>query len=180
MSEWLEWLRSLFETLTAWQWMIMLASFTGACLCGLYIVFRNLVPPKLPLRSVPVQDEKSRKLHEETAARRSVLCPKDLVDCFEKWPDVTTLPELLTKAAQTHGGRNCFGYRELKKIHKENKEVPTKVEGETRLVKKKWLLEERGPYIWYTYKGMPGNAVGVFRYSFPFVFFCFCFVRSTF
>jgi len=149
--DYIEGLRSLFESLTVRQ-KLMFASFTSACLYGLYIVFRNLVPPKLPLRTVPVLDEKRTKNYDETAARRSILQPKELVTQIKKWPEVKTTADLLIKAAKTYGDRSCLGYRELKKIHKEVKEVPTKVGGETKMVKKDWFFEERGPFIWYSYK----------------------------
>jgi len=62
------------------------------------------------------------------------------------------MADLLPKAAKTFADKPCLGYRDLIKIHKEVKEVATKVEGETKMVKKDWFYEERSAYKWLSYK----------------------------
>lgn len=157
LAPYVAWLKTIFEGLTLQQ-KILWGSFTSGLLYGLYIIFRNLVPPKLPLRAVPVLDDKRSKNFAETAARRNVLSPKSLVTEIKKWPDVKTMADLLTKAAKTYPESRCLGYRDLIKIHKEVKEVATKVDGETKMVKKDWYFEERGPYKWLTYKDVEAKV----------------------
>ena len=150
IAPYVDWLKSLFEGLTIQQ-KIFWGTFTSACLYGLYIIFRNFVPPRLPLRSVPVLDK--RKPRDETAVRRSVLSPDKLISHIPKWPEVKTMCDLLKKAAKTYGNNPCLGYRDLIKIHKETKEVATRVEGEVKMVKKDWYYEERSRFHWLSYKG---------------------------
>lgn len=144
------WLRNVFDSLTLQQ-KVFWGTFTSACLYAIYIIYRNIVPPRLPLRSVPVLDPKKRR--DETAARRSVLSPDHLLHEIKKWPDVKTMADLLKKAAKTYSNKPCLGYRDLIKIHKEVKEIATRVEGEVKMVKKDWFFEERSRYHWLSYKG---------------------------
>lgn len=63
----------------------------------------------------------------ETRVRRAALSPDKLVE--RPHPDILTMADILPYTAKTYGKKHAAGWRDIVKIHKENKEVTKTVGG---------------------------------------------------
>lgn len=99
--------------------------------------------------TVPVGEAKKG----ETAPRRKatqkdgpVYKPLDL--------KANTIYEYIEEACARGGNRNAMGWRNLKEIYSEKKQVKKVIDGKEQSVEKEWLFYENSPYQFITYKDL--------------------------
>ena len=96
----------------------------------------------MTLLNVPVGDAKPG----ETAPRRNYLV-KDAAIIRPRGYKCSTVYEFFNECVNKHGkNSNCQGWRDLIKIHTEIKKVEKIIDGEKKLVDKKWLYYEKSNY----------------------------------
>ncbi|KDN37585.1 acetyl-CoA synthetase-like protein [Tilletiaria anomala UBC 951] len=86
----------------------------------------------------------------ETKVRRSFCSPDKLVE--RPVEGVNTMAEVLEYAVNKFGSKPMVGYRDLIKMHKEEKEITKKVDGKYQKEKKTWEYFELSDYKYITYK----------------------------
>ncbi|KAF5347312.1 hypothetical protein D9756_009932 [Leucocoprinus leucothites] len=64
---------------------------------------------------------------------------------------VNTVFDIVEYAARTHGSRNALGWRDVVRIHEEEKEVTKTVDGKEVKEKKKWKYFELGGYQYHSF-----------------------------
>ncbi|GHJ89328.1 hypothetical protein NliqN6_5730 [Naganishia liquefaciens] len=95
-------------------------------------------------------DADKPKPQGETRARRS-YCVKELVT--SPAPGIETIHDIALYAARTHGKKNGFATRPVKRMVYEEKEVTkTNARGEKVKEKKKWTYYVLGGYEWLSYE----------------------------
>lgn len=85
----------------------------------------------------------------ETAVRRSTVSPDGLV--AKPAENVSTIPDLIDYSANKFPTLNCLGWREVVKIHEEQKEVKKVVGGKEVTETKTWKYFELSDYKYFSY-----------------------------
>lgn len=73
--------------------------------------------------------------------------------------EIPTVFEVVKRSARMFPNQNGFGYRELVKVHTEEKEVEKTVKGVKRKEMKKWQYFELSDYKYLTYKEILDHAL---------------------
>ncbi|CEH16913.1 long-chain-fatty-acid--ligase [Ceraceosorus bombacis] len=88
----------------------------------------------------------------ETKVRRAFCSPDKLVERpTGNDGKINTMSDILQFIVGKYTNKPCMGYRELIKIHNEEKEVTKKVDGKEVKEKKTWQLQELSDYKYITY-----------------------------
>ncbi|KAI5957838.1 FAA4 [Candida theae] len=98
------------------------------------------------LLTVPVGEAKPG----ETAPRRKAA-QKDAA--LERPADCkgTTIPEFIEECFKRNGNGDAMGWRDLKEVYVETKQITKNVDGETKKISKDWTYYEMGPYQYIKY-----------------------------
>jgi len=91
----------------------------------------------------------------ETRIRRCSLSPDKLIEKptgLVNGKAIETMSDILSYSTATFENKPGFGYREVIKIHTEEKEITKKVDGEEVKEKKTWQLQELSAYKYVTYR----------------------------
>ncbi|UZJ56875.1 hypothetical protein CBS101457_006195 [Exobasidium rhododendri] len=83
-------------------------------------------------------------------ARRAYCCPERLIEKPSEG-DLNTMADVLEFAVKKFTNKPVMGYRELIKMHKEEKEITKMVEGKEVKEKKSWQYSELSDYKYITY-----------------------------
>lgn len=63
----------------------------------------------------------------------------------------TTIPEFIEECFKRNGNKNAMGWRDLKEVYVETKEITKNIDGETKKISKDWTYYEMGPYNYIKY-----------------------------
>ncbi|KAI5963974.1 FAA4 [Candida margitis] len=63
----------------------------------------------------------------------------------------TTIPEFIEECFKRNGNKNAMGWRDLKEVYVETKEITKNIDGETKKISKDWTYYEMGPYQYIKY-----------------------------
>lgn len=85
----------------------------------------------------------------QSGIRRTAISKDKLVT--QPIEGVNTVYDVVEYAARTHGSRNALGWRDIIRIHEEEKEITKTVEGKEVTEKKKWKYFELSDYKYHTY-----------------------------
>ncbi|KAI7864480.1 hypothetical protein BDF14DRAFT_1833687 [Spinellus fusiger] len=94
--------------------------------------------------------EVSTAVPGETAIRRSILSPNELIKTPAK--GVETLYDILQYSASHYKNNHVFGYREIEDTIVEEKMVSKYVEGVEKIEKKTWTYLQLSSYKYYTFQ----------------------------
>jgi len=64
---------------------------------------------------------------------------------------IETVFDLFAYAVRTHGSRDAYGWRDVIRIHEEEKEVTKKKDDREIIEKKKWKYFELSPYQFHSF-----------------------------
>lgn len=81
--------------------------------------------------------------------RRCALSKEELVT--HPAEGVNTVYDVVEYAARTHGSRNALGWRDVVRMHEEEKEITKTVDGKEVVEKKKWKYFELSDYQYHSY-----------------------------
>jgi len=85
----------------------------------------------------------------ESGVRRLAIHKDALVT--QPAPGIDTVSDIIAYAARTHGDRPAMGWRDIVRIHTEEKDVKKIVEGKETTEKKKWNYFEMSDYKFINY-----------------------------
>jgi long-chain acyl-CoA synthetase len=85
----------------------------------------------------------------QSAIRRCAISKDKLVTHTVE--GVNTVFDVMEYAARTHGSRNALGWRDIVRMHEEEKEVTKTVDGKEVKEKKKWKYFELSDYQFYSF-----------------------------
>ena len=106
------------------------------------------LPPNMPAKMATVEIGEAKK--GETKVRRSFCSPDKLVE--RSVEGVNTMSDVLEYAVKKFKNKPMVGYRDLIKMHKEEKEITKKVDGVDKKEKKTWEYFEMSDYKYITYQ----------------------------
>ncbi|KAI5957266.1 hypothetical protein KGF54_000194 [Candida jiufengensis] len=86
----------------------------------------------------------------ETAPRRKAS-QRDAALTRPADSKANNIPEFIKECFKRNGNKNAMGWRDLKEIHVETKEITKKIDGEDKKIKKDWTYYEMGPYNYIKY-----------------------------
>ena len=101
------------------------------------------------IRSASVPIEPVSPSGGYTPTRRNACYQSELIT--QPHPGVSTVPDILSYCARTHGNRNALGYRDVISIHEEKKEVVKNVGGKEVKEVKTWKYFELSEYRYLSY-----------------------------
>jgi len=93
--------------------------------------------------------EVSQGSEGEGAVRRCAISKDALT--MRPAEDITTVSDLFQYAVRTHGSRKAYGWRDVIRIHEEEKEVTKNVDGREVVEKKKWKYFELSSYKFHSF-----------------------------
>lgn len=86
----------------------------------------------------------------ETAPRRRAAQKEASIDSPADCKG-TTIPEFIEECFKRNGNKNAMGWRDLKEVYVETKEITKNIDGETKKISKDWTYYEMGPYNYIKY-----------------------------
>jgi len=89
------------------------------------------------------------KVEGESIPRRNTCAKDGLILVPEE--GVTTIYEILRRAAKKFGNAKAMGHRNLIRNHEETKKVKKTIDGKEQEVDKKWTYYELGEYTYVSY-----------------------------
>ncbi|KAJ7607755.1 long-chain-fatty-acid-CoA-ligase [Roridomyces roridus] len=98
---------------------------------------------------------------DEGPTRRLAISADKLVT--QPFAGIDTVYDILEYVAKTHGTRDALGWRDVVRIHEEEKEVTKNVGGKDVTEKKKWKYFELSDYKWITFVGLRDRVSEVAR-----------------
>lgn len=72
----------------------------------------------------------------QTRVRRSYTSPDALL--VSPADGIKTIPDVLARSARMYGNKNAVGWRDIVKVHTEEKDITKTVKGKETKEKKKW------------------------------------------
>ena len=93
--------------------------------------------------------EISQASEGEGAVRRCAISKDALT--MRPAEGIETVFDLFAYAVRTHGSRDAYGWRDVIRIHEEEKEVTKKRDGREIIEKKKWKYFELSPYQFHSF-----------------------------
>lgn len=97
----------------------------------------------------------------EGAVRRLAITADRLVTTPFK--GVNVIPDVISYAASTHGARDAVGWRNVVKIHEEEKEVKKTVDGKEVTETKKWKYFELDDFEYITFLEVQARVLELAR-----------------
>lgn len=93
----------------------------------------------------------------ESPIRRCASSKDELLT--SPYEGIDTVTDVLYYTAREHGRRKAFGWRDIIKVHEEEKEVQKTIGGKTITEMRKWTYFELSGYKWIDYIQMKEYAI---------------------